>query len=205
MSDMNENVQKAKDAAASAGKKLGEGVSGAAESVKNSATYAKVMENQNVQKAAKFLGRFDKKVQIIIVVVALLLVIGIIGAILSALFGDDSDDGDAIVMKSDGTYSGACTHDVPDGKASFTVLKNKGTLYYDGKDKTTNYVIEGEDGHKDEQNGGIAEDLDEMCDIEVTSEDSNGDGYVEFKIKKLNDEADYELLCVVKGEIDKKE
>lgn len=123
MSDMNENVQKAKDAAANAGKKLGEGVSGAAENVRNSAAYAKVMENQNVQKAAKFLGRFDKKVQIIIVVVALLLVIGIIGAILSALFGDDSDDGETIIMKNDGAYVGVCEHDVPDGKAAFSAKK----------------------------------------------------------------------------------
>ncbi len=198
MSDMNENIQKAKDAAASAGKKLGEGVSGAAESVKNSATYAKVMENQNVQKAAKFLGRFDKKVQIIIVVVALLLVIVIIGAILSALFGDDSDDGDAIIIENDG---GICKHEVPDGKVGFAGFKDSqsGRLYFKGIDGTTNYFIEGEDGHKEEQYGGIEDRM------EIDSKDSNGDGYVEFKIKKLNDEADYELLCVVKGEIDKKE
>ncbi|MBR1662987.1 MAG: hypothetical protein IJ696_01510 [Ruminococcus sp.] len=196
MSDMNENVQKAKDAAANAGKKLGEGVSGAAENVRNSAAYAKVMENQNVQKAAKFLGRFDKKVQIIIVVAAIVLVIGIIGVVLSALFGND--DGDAIVIENDG---GICKHEVTDGKAGFAGFSDSqsGKLYFKGIDGTTNYLIEGEDGHKTEEYGGFEDTM------EIKSKDSNGDGYVEFKIKKLNDDADYELLCVVKGEIAKKE
>ena len=189
----NENVQKAKNAASNAGKKIGDGLSNAAESVKGSAAYAKAMDNKHVQKAAKFLGRFDKKVQIIIIVIAVVLVLAIVGFILSAILGA----GD-IVLK-DGE-----SKDVPDGKATFSVSGDEGTLRFDGKDGTALYLIEAEDGHKSEHSGEVAEileDLGDGSDVKITSKDSNGDGYIEFVIKKTDDEVVDEEICVIKGKV----
>lgn len=189
----NENVQKAKNAASNAGKKIGDGLSNAAESVKGSAAYAKAMDNKHVQKAAKFLGRFDKKVQIIIIVVALVLVLAIVGFILSAILGA----GD-IVLK-DGE-----TKDVPDGKATIHIKGDTATIGFDGIDQTMNYLIEAEDGHKDEQGGMYAETFeDEEYDIELESKDTDGDGYVEFEIKKMTEDLDFETICIVKAKLEK--
>ncbi len=57
----NENVQKAKNIASNAGKKLDENITNAVEGIKSSDTYNKVMNNENVQKAKNVASNAGKK------------------------------------------------------------------------------------------------------------------------------------------------
>lgn len=202
----NEKVQKAKDSASNAGKKFDEGVSNALDGIKNSDAYNKVMENEGVQKimnneavkkATGFWGNLGKKAKYIAVLVAVVL----IAVIVPNVFGKQT-----VKIKAENrTEASACSHKCKAGRVGFmnaTVSDIMGNLYFKADDYTTVYLIEAEGGYSEETTAFDGAITSKDYDIMVTGDDTNGDGYVEFKISKFTGKK-YKKVCTIKGKLDK--
>lgn len=204
----NENVQKAKEAASNAGKKLDEGITNAVDGIKSSDTYNKVMSNENVQKvmnseAAKkatgFWGKLGNKAKYIVCGVAVVLVV----VIIANLFG-----GSTVKLKSEESIQATkCSHKCKAGKVGFSSSsETSGTLYFSAKDETKVYRIESEDGQKvetvAEESAIYGRDNNGSSlfkyDTKLIGEDEDEDGYVEYTISYFTG-SKYKKVCKVKG------
>lgn len=119
----NENVQKAKEAALNAGKKFDEGVSNAVNNIKNSEAYNKMMENENVKKVVNneqvkkvtsFWSKIDKKLRYVICIVGILVVILIPVVCLTSgntikLSCEDMSTAEKCTNKCKAGYIGCCS------------------------------------------------------------------------------------------------
>ena len=190
----NQNVQKAKNAVSGAGKKIGDGLSNKAEGIKNSSAYEKAMENKHVQKVSGFLGKFDKKVRIGIIVGVIALII----ILLVVIFSSGSSGSDVVIERDQLMESRKCNHECEAGHVGFYCYDKETVciFYFTANADGNVYLIESEDGKRVETTAQNKESVYDY-DADLESEDTNGDGYIDFVISKYTG-SDYEKVCTVK-------
>lgn len=208
----NDSVKKAKDAAVNAGKKLDESITNAVSNIKNSEQYNKVMENEKVQKVVNnkavrkvsdFWNGLDKKLRYVICIVTVLAIIIIPVICLTGV---------STIEISDDDIAGAmeCRHECEAGRVGFSQYTDtSGTLYFSAKEHAKVYLVESEDGRSSEVTAGDSEALDREnsrfnYDTDLNGEDKNGDGYVEYTISIFNG-SDYDEICKIKCKLGKVE
>lgn len=204
----NESVQKAKDAALNAGKKLDEGISNAVSNIKNSEQYNKVMENEKVQKVmnnenvkkfSAFWSKLDKKIKYGVCIAAVLVIILIPVLLLTG--------GSTLKISDDGMVSAMkCKHECKAGYVGFSqYTQTSGKLFFSGESHAEVYLIESEDRKSAETTAAESEiyerdNSEYNYDTELLGEDENGDGYVEYTISVFNG-SDYDKVCTIKCEL----